>query len=1203
MVNNRDRRDEQTANGGAAPPVSDTQHYIAYLEAKVENLERVVADRDRVIDQMAAETTRLLEVNQVAAGSVIWRLTTKLHELENRALPFGTRRRGVYNALWAGIKTILFEGWSSFSLKARHALKDGLQRSAVYASLLRAVSARKAKRYRRVRVEELSLPAVLSTPLVSIIIPVYNNLEYTLRCLKSIQDNPSKASAEVVVVDDCSEDATPLTLPKVAELRYVRNGQNVGFIGSCNRGAAEARGEYLVFLNNDVEVQPGWLDELLVPFAQVENAGLVGAKLVYPDGRLQEAGSIIWNDGSGTNFGRGDDPRKPEYNYLREVDYCSGACLLVKAALFRELNGFDELFAPAYYEDTDLAFKVRRKGLKVIYQPKAEIIHFEGVTCGTDLAAGVKSYQRINAQKFASRWAKELRTHHSPTDPVRVRDRNMVARCLIVDHWPTPDRDSGSMDLIHEIKLLQSFGYKIVLFPENTTAHFGRYTEALQSMGVECLYEPFVSNLTQYLRIEGKHFDVVLLRRAPCAISHFSDVRACCPNAKIIFDTVDLHFVREQRAARIKGSERDIQSAALLKRKELEIIRRADCTLVVSQAERALLQSECPGAAVRWFPFVREVSVSPKPFELRRNLAFIGGYLFEPNVDAITYFVQSLWPYIRDRLPDAELLIAGSNMPEEVRNLNGAGVKAVGYVEDLEQFLESCRLTVAPLRYGAGIKGKVASSLCHGVPVVASPIAVEGMGCEDRVHVLIAETVQEWADAIAEAYCNETLWQRLSANGLELMRKVYSPEAGKSRLAAILGELGCPLRSEQKEKQSPLSIEAPEGDVRTGEVFLGNGTGTDGVVLNGFRSNPSDVRAIAFYLPQYHPIPENDRWWGKGFTEWMHVARARPLFPEHHQPRLPGELGFYDLRLPEVREAQADLAREYGVYGFCYYYYWFGGKRLLERPLFEMVASGRPDFPFCICWANESWTRRWDGMEQDILIKQEYSVEHDRAFIQSLLPVLSDPRYIRIDGKPLLLVYRTDSMPDPARTADVWREECRRAGIGDVFLCRVESFALQDPRMIGFDAACQFPPLLIEAPEMSLKTVSNGSGADDFTGRIFDFRGLARQALLTANASYKRFLGVAPSWDNTPRRGRTAYMWLNSSPDEYQRWLAQAVKATISRFRGDERLVFINAWNEWGEGCHLEPDQHYGRAFLQATRQALNDNRVELSRVSTNGPM
>ena len=267
-------------------------------------------------------------------------------------------------------------------------------------------------------------------------------------------------------------------------------------------------------------------------------------------------------------------------------------------------------------------------------------------------------------------------------------------------------------------------------------------------------------------------------------------------------------------------------------------------------------------------------------------------------------------------------------------------------------------------------------------------------------------------------------------------------------------------------------------------------------------------------------------------------------------------------------------------------YYWFGGKRVLERPLFEMLSSGRPDFPFCLSWANENWTRRWDGRDQEILLKQEYSPEGDLALIQEILPVLSDLRYIRVNGKPLLLVYRTENLPNSRRTAEIWREESIRAGIGDLYLCRVESFAAVDPESIGFDAACQFPPLLIGSAELDPLLVFNGTDPSPFTAKMFDYKGSAHRAL-NSEVSYKRFFGVTPSWDNTPRRGNNAYMWLNNSPGTYEGWLAQAVKRTVRLYQGEERLIFVNAWNEWGEGCHLEPDQRYGRAFLEATRHAL----------------
>jgi GT2 family glycosyltransferase len=349
-----------------------------------------------------------------------------------------------------------------------------------------------------------------------------------------------------------------------------------------------------------------------------------------------------------------------------------------------------------------------------------------------------------------------------------------------------------------------------------------------------------------------------------------------------------------------------------------------------------------------------------------------------------------------------------------------------------------------------------------------------------------------------------------------------------------------------------------------------------------------DVRLIAFYLPQFHPIPENDAWWGEGYTEWTRVAEARPSFHGHHQPHLPGALGFYDLRLPEVREAQARLARRYGIHGFCYYHYWFNGKRLLERPFAEVLASGRPDFPFCLCWANENWTRRWDGLSKDVLIAQHHSPEDDRALIRDMLPALRDRRYIRVSGRPLLLVYLTQKLPNPAATAAIWRQEAAAAGLPGLYLCKVESF--QDPtppphpESIGFDATCQFPPhrihLVPPAPPVS--------GLDPgFCGTLYDYVEVARYAAAAPQAPYRRFHGVMPSWDNTARTGPRARIAVNSSPEAYQAWLDAMVVRTRREFAGDERLLFVNAWNEWGEGCHLEPDRVYGYAWLEATAAAL----------------
>ena len=358
------------------------------------------------------------------------------------------------------------------------------------------------------------------------------------------------------------------------------------------------------------------------------------------------------------------------------------------------------------------------------------------------------------------------------------------------------------------------------------------------------------------------------------------------------------------------------------------------------------------------------------------------------------------------------------------------------------------------------------------------------------------------------------------------------------------------------------------------------------------------VKAIAFYLPQFHPIPENDRWWGEGFTEWNNVRAGRPNFPGHYQPHVPTGLGYYDLRETEVLQNQTELAKAYGIYGFCFYYYWFGGKVLLDLPIRRMLESGKPDFPFCICWANENWTRRWDGLEDDVLIAQSHSPEDDVNFIRRVENVLLQKNYIRVRGKPLLLVYRPSLFPDSLETTERWRDYFRRKGHGELHLVMVRSFHDQTaPEVYGFDAAVQFPPHFPAATITSLI-----AGKDEkFKGTIYDYTELRRAALeqlITASSTGKTYAAVMPSWDNTARRGSHAVIWANSSPESYYEWLSATVEQVQKKEESDERLIFINAWNEWAEGCHLEPDEKYGHAWLNATALALRPPARSLPRTS-----
>ncbi len=354
----------------------------------------------------------------------------------------------------------------------------------------------------------------------------------------------------------------------------------------------------------------------------------------------------------------------------------------------------------------------------------------------------------------------------------------------------------------------------------------------------------------------------------------------------------------------------------------------------------------------------------------------------------------------------------------------------------------------------------------------------------------------------------------------------------------------------------------------------------DAVAIDGL-----PLKMIAFYLPQFHPFPENDLWWGKGFTEWTNVSKAQPQYDGHHQPRLPGELGYYDLRLPEVMRQQIDLAHHYGVTGFCFHHYWFGGKRLMERPVNQLIADPTLNIDFCLCWANENWTRRWDGAEQDVLIAQKHSPSDDIAFFEDILPALKDPRYIKIDGKPLLIVYRASLLPDAAATAMRWRNLALKAGLPGLYLVGARAFEITDPRPFGFDAAVEFPPHQVQASEISArKTIVN----PDFSGKIYNYGELAERYGHSQEDRFTSFKTVIPSWDNEARKPGKGHIFDGASPHLYARWLTTAADTTLKN-KPSERLLFVNAWNEWAEGAHLEPDRHYGYAYLHATANVLRN--------------
>lgn len=627
-----------------------------------------------------------------------------------------------------------------------------------------------------------------SDPQVSIVIPVYNKFAYTAACLRSLAAHTAQTRFEVIVVDDLSSDSTGQRLGQIEGIRVLRNAVNLGFVGSCNAGAAMARGEFVLFLNNDTLVTPNWLEALLRCFEDEADAGLVGSRLIYPDGRLQEVGGIIFSDGSGWNYGRFEDPEDTRFLFRREVDYCSGAAIMLRRELFERLGRFDSRYAPAYYEDTDLAFAVRAAGLKVYCEPRSRVVHFEGITAGTDTGTGMKRYQVINQEKFLAKWSSELRAQPRPGTPIHIAaSHRATRRILIIDATtPAPDQDSGSLRMVNLMRVLRRNGCHVAFMASNR-AWVERYTQELQEIGVEALYHPFNNDPAALFRERGAEFDSILLSRHYVASEFIGLARMYAPRARLVFDTVDLHYLREQRAAELEGRADLARESERTRAQEIGIMRECDVTLVVSPVEKEILDRDAPGVAVDVLSNVHEVFGCRRPFGQRRDLLFVGGFQHPPNTDAVLWFAGAILPLVLQRIPDLHLHVIGSKVTPEIQALASEHLVVHGFVDDIAPAMDSARISIAPLRYGAGVKGKVNMAMSYGLPVVATPMAVEGMHVRAGEDVLVASEAEAFADAIIELYNDESLWNRLSANGLANVQTHFSFDAAEKAIRRIIG--------------------------------------------------------------------------------------------------------------------------------------------------------------------------------------------------------------------------------------------------------------------------------------------------------------------------------------------------------------------------------------------------------------------------------
>lgn len=631
-----------------------------------------------------------------------------------------------------------------------------------------------------VKLKPLCFPQV-TAPEVSVIIPAHNNVTFTYLTLCSLLLGQNQTSFEVIVVDDASTDETTQLEHIVSGITVVRLPVAQRFIRACNAGAERANGKYIALLNNDVEVTAGWLDELVAGFSRFDNVGLVGSKLLNPNGDLQDAGGIVWGSGNPWNYGNGQNPNAPEYNYARQADYLSGAAMLAPAQVWHEVGGLSAYLEPMYFEDTDFAFKVRAAGYSTWFIPSSVVYHFEGMTSGTDLTSGFKKYQEINRPKFKHHWSSVFSGFgEEGQKPHLEKDRGIIGRVLFIDYAPPrADKDAGSYAALQEMQLVQSLGYK-VSFVSTNMAHLGKYTEDLQKSGVEVIYAPFFMNVSDYLDRHACDFDAFYITRYYVAEGLLEQIRRQAPKAKVIFNNADLHFLRELRAARSEGDTTKLDRARQTRTAELEVIRNVDVVLSYNDVEHAVIQAYSDGQSkVVKCPWVVEVPDAIPAAATRNGLSFLGSFRHHPNAEGVHWFARSVMPQLAARSPKTHLTIYGSGMGHDIKALRSDQITPHGFVENAGDAYHTHRVFVAPLLSGAGLKGKVVSALAHGIPCVVSPIAAEGIGLRSGHDCYIAERPEDWIKAIERLMLDDTLWEAMSQNARSYMHSAFSYTAGR----------------------------------------------------------------------------------------------------------------------------------------------------------------------------------------------------------------------------------------------------------------------------------------------------------------------------------------------------------------------------------------------------------------------------------------
>ncbi|QDM28179.1 methyltransferase domain-containing protein [Tardiphaga sp. vice304] len=775
----------------------DIARMSTLLETAKLDVARLLTENDQVSTRIARADHRISSIEL----STIWRLTQPLRNFGMRFPQSALYMRKSIRLAWWVLSFQIFRRYKMW-LRHRETQQSLVQSGPPIPLFEKEISLSELGESgppippfdREISASEIVVPHS-DKPEVSIIISTYGSVGVTLACLRSIMLYAPSCSIEVIVIDDAYPDSREFaTLQQVRGVICIRNEKNLGFLLSCNSAAKIARGQYIYLLNNDTELEGNSVDVLVDLLKSRPDAGMAGSKLLFSDGRLQEAGGIIWNDASGWNYGRGDDAAKPEYNYVREVDYCSGASIMIARELFSSLGGFDESFVPAYYEDVDLAFRVRERGMAVLFQPRSVVIHHEGVSHGTDTSSGVKAHQVTNQSRFFEKWKSILvvENFRNAQNVLRARDRaKFRSVILVIDHYvPEPDRDAGSRSMLGIIESLLAAGWVVKFWPHNRL-YSATYTVALEALGIEVIDHRWSGDLSTWMDLNGAELDHVLVARPDIAGDVLPSIISRT-DAVLSYYGVDLHFARMRLQAELQNDVKLGDESERMQRLERRVWRHFDLVIYPSNDEAIMVQSLSPRTnATGIVPFFTDVRESRCVPPMGYSILFVAGFAHPPNVDAALFLLMKIIPLLELELGVIRVTLAGSNPTESVQALRRPNVTVTGYIseEALAELYEQHRVCVVPLRFGAGVKGKVIEALGKGLPLVTTSVGAQGIPSLESV-VMVHDGLKEIVASLKVLLTDDAAWVAQSQAQLAFARQNYSREAmQKSVLAALkLGE-------------------------------------------------------------------------------------------------------------------------------------------------------------------------------------------------------------------------------------------------------------------------------------------------------------------------------------------------------------------------------------------------------------------------------